>query len=65
MGLQDFTISSNNIVGTIPSELFKCTKMTQLFLYNNHITGTIPTNFHQLKDLSLRKYVCPKLLFFC
>ncbi|GJW97044.1 leucine-rich repeat protein [Tanacetum coccineum] len=44
-------LSSNNLVGLIPSELTTLVKLQSLNLSGNHLTGMIPKNIGDLKEL--------------
>lgn len=44
---------SNNLTGTIPSEIGNLNNLTTLILNNNHLTGTIPSEIGNLSNLKV------------
>jgi len=48
----EITLSSNNLVGTIPSQIENLTFLTHLDLYDNLISGNIPIELCNLNELS-------------
>jgi Leucine-rich repeat (LRR) protein len=44
--------SSNNLTGTIPTELGNLSNLTRLYLSSNELTGTIPTELGNLSNLT-------------
>ncbi len=46
-GLTVLDLSNNDLVGTIPEELYKLTKLERLFLFKNNLEGTISS---QIED---------------
>ncbi|GJV58052.1 protein TOO MANY MOUTHS [Tanacetum coccineum] len=49
--LQIFTLSQSKISGKIPPEIFKVTSLVHLDLSYNHLSGTIPNELSNLKNL--------------
>ena len=49
---------TNDLIGNVPSEIVRLTQLTGLYLYQNRLTGYIPTevvgNQQYLTGLSLR-----------
>ncbi|CDY56672.1 BnaCnng30900D [Brassica napus] len=51
--LQELMLSSNNITGSIPSVLSNCTRLVQLQIDANQISGLIPPEIGLLKELNI------------
>ena len=50
--VSSITLKSNNLHGSLPSELSGLTKIRYLSLQKNHITGTIPDSFGNLTNIT-------------
>jgi Leucine-rich repeat (LRR) protein len=48
-----FTIGPGTFQGTIPSEIGKCTNLQELSLINSNITGELPIEIAELRNLKL------------
>ncbi|MCL2392870.1 MAG: S-layer homology domain-containing protein [Oscillospiraceae bacterium] len=49
--LQFLHLGRNNFSGTIPEELFRCTRLVEVDLSQNNLTGYIPAEFGNLSNL--------------
>ena len=47
----NLSITNNNMVGSLPSELGDLTAIIGLFLSDNEISGTIPASLSNLKEM--------------
>ena len=50
--LASFSVTQNNIVGTLPTELGNLPEMIQMWLYGNQIGGEIPSELGKLATMS-------------
>lgn len=51
-----FSLSNNNVVGKLPEEISKCTKLSHLYLRGNYFSGALPpslSKFHSLRRLDV------------
>ena len=51
--LQYISLSDNNIIGTIPTELAMARKLQKINLRDNDLTGTIPSEFGTFVGLNI------------
>ena len=56
--VSELRLSSNNLTGELPKEIFDLDKLTYLNLYNNNLTGKIPSEIGNLSNLNM--FACSK-----
>ncbi|KAL0335714.1 UNVERIFIED_CONTAM: putative inactive receptor kinase [Sesamum radiatum] len=49
--LMVLSLNSNNVVGTLPDEISKCSHLTHVYLHGNNFSGSLPGSLSRLSNL--------------